>query len=489
MNIFEQEKQDGLEESLSAKASVSYACLLEPSKLSNINNKSNITNKTIAAADDKDLYYVQSILVTSSWNKNDDIFDKNEIWAARNTPEHKPTNLEHNEAAIIGHITENWPITEDGILIDESTPVENLPEKFHILTGAVIYRGYSDPELATRSSDLIQEIEDGTKYVSMECYFKGFDYGLTSEATGEFKVLARSEDTSYLTKHLRAYGGQGTHEGYKIGRVLRDITFSGKGYVDRPANPDSIILSNKKFEEEKNSDFVKAGVKQESNSNTETNTMNLEKDVAELQQKVEAMTDCGEAVKEAYSLASALKDRITELESSLAEETSAKEALANKLSEAEAMDEEEKKKKEEEMKKMKASFEELEEVVAGYKAKEEEMKKKEAMYKRKASLLDLGIDSEVAEATVEKFAALDDETFAAMSELLAVSAKKKEDDKEVEEKKMQAAEEALDSVEPEVEADLSVGGEVEEEEVESTRAALVDFMYTRLNKEQPNKGE
>jgi len=487
MNIYEQEKQDGLEQALSSKASVSYACLLEPSKLPNI-NKSNINNKTIAAADDKDLYYVQSILVTSSWNKNDDIFDKNEVWAARKTPEDKPTNLEHDEATIIGHITENWPITEDGILIDESTPVENLPDKFHILTGAVIYRGFSNPELAARASNLIEEIENGTKYVSMECYFRGFDYGLTNNETGEFKVVARSEETSYLTKHLRAYGGLGEHEGYKVGRVLRDITFSGKGYVDKPANPDSIILT-KKNEEEKNAAFIKAGVTEESTSNTETNTMNLEKEIADLQHKVEAMSGCGDAVKEAYTLASSLKDRVSELETSLAEEKATNETLASQLSEAQAMSDEEKKKKEEEMKKMQASVEELEEAVAAYKNKEEEMKKKEAMMKRKASLLDLGIESEVADATVEKFAALDDETFAAMSDLLSVSAKKQDKEEEMKKEKMKAAEEALESAEPEAQVDLSVGSESEETEVESTRAALVDFMYNRLNKAQPNKGE
>ena len=488
MNIYEQEKQDGLEAQLSTKASVSYACLLQPSDTPTV-SKDSINNKTIAAAEDKDLYYVQSILVTSSWNKNDDVFDKQEVWAARKTPEDKPTNLEHDEGTIIGHITQNWPITEDGILIDEATPVENLPEKFHILTGAVIYRGFSNPELSARAENLIQEIEDGTKYVSMECYFRGFDYGLTNQQTGEYKVLARSEETSYLTKHLRAYGGLGEHEGYKIGRVLRDITFSGKGYVDKPANPDSIILNTTKIEEEKKAAFIKAGVNEQSPSNTENNTMNLEKEVAELQEKVEAMTGCGEAVKEAYTLASSLKDRITELEGSLAEEKTANETLSTQLSEAQAMTEEEKKKKEEEMKKMQASVEELEEALAAYKNKEEEMKKKEEMMKRKASLLDLGIDSEVADATVEKFAALDDETFSAMSELLNVTAKKDKKEEEMKKEKMQAAEEALESAEPEVEADLSVGGEIEESEVESTRAALVDFMYTRLNKAQPNKGE
>ena len=69
----------------------------------------------------------------------------------------------------------------------------------------------------------------------MECYFKAFDYGLIDKTTGNYKVLARNDDTSYLTRHLRAYGGTGEHDNYKIGRVLRNITFSGKGFVDKPA--------------------------------------------------------------------------------------------------------------------------------------------------------------------------------------------------------------------------------------------------------------
>jgi len=127
MKIFASEIQDGLEEILSSKASITYASSVEPSSNTFCTKKTDI--KVLAGLEDKDLYYTQSILVTTSWNKNDDVFDKDEVWAARNTPIHKPTNLEHNEGVIVGHITSNWPITDNGILIDQSTPLENLPEK------------------------------------------------------------------------------------------------------------------------------------------------------------------------------------------------------------------------------------------------------------------------------------------------------------------------------------------------------------------------
>ena len=282
MIIYPQETDDGLAEKISASTTISYASIVEPCEV----EQNQIKTKTLAAVDDADLYYVQSILVSSSWNRNDDVFDRAEVWAARKTPEDKPTNLEHDENTIIGHITSNWPIDNEGKAIADDIGMDELPEKFHIVTGSVIYKAFSSPELKERAEKLIAEIEDGTKYVSMECYFKGFDYGLTDKASGEYKVLARNDSTAYLTKYLRAYGGHGEHENYKIGRVLRSITFSGKGFVNKPANPDSIIFNKRLIEDlldKKNDNLLKSGVienKPTINTDTENIVMseNIERD-------------------------------------------------------------------------------------------------------------------------------------------------------------------------------------------------------------------
>ncbi|MFM7797008.1 MAG: hypothetical protein ACKO7N_09630, partial [Candidatus Nitrosotenuis sp.] len=227
MHIYQAEKDAGLTEILSAKSSIVYASLAEKSTFTEPARKKIKENQALAGIEDSDLYYTQSILVTTSWNKNDDIFDPQEVWEARDTPTHKPTNLEHDEKVIVGHITSNWPIEDDGEIIPDNTPTNNLPKKFHILTGSVIYRGFTEPDLRERANELISEIEHGEKYVSMECFFKGFDYGLVNKTTGEYRTLNRNEETAFLTKYLRTYGGLGEHENYKIGRVLRQITFSG----------------------------------------------------------------------------------------------------------------------------------------------------------------------------------------------------------------------------------------------------------------------
>ena len=82
----------------------------------------------------------------------------------------------------------------------------------------------------------------------MECLFRDFDYAL--ETPEGSKVVARNAETAFLTKYLRSYGGSGEFKGNKIGRLLRNFTFSGKGLVDDPANKRSVILDYSDVSEE-----------------------------------------------------------------------------------------------------------------------------------------------------------------------------------------------------------------------------------------------
>ena len=493
MLIFNTEIQDGLQDILSSHASISYASAVEPCSSTKYNTKKFF--KSLASFEDSDLYYTQSILVSSSWNKNDDIFDKSEVWLAKNSPEDKPTNLEHDEGTIIGHIVSNWPITPEGILIDNNTPMDNLPEKYHILTGAVIYRAFTQPELRERTEALIAEIENGTKFVSMECFFKGFDYGLINKNTNEYKVLSRDESTAHLTKYLRAYGGLGEHEDYRIGRVLRNITFSGKGYVDKPANPDSIIFSNDSFkflqnpQLTKNDDILKSGVIiSKSSIHSENQIMNENIEVA-------TVVDCTEATLAAETT---ITELTTELESSRVALAAVQIELDGHLEAAkkskEMLDMEEDKKNTE-MKKMKASISDLEaQLIIANELVSAAMQKEKKMA-RKASLMSSGFDSEKADSIVEKFESLNDETFASMAEFLSAglppwleeSKKNKKNDKSTKGESNNDMTEVLENVEETATVDITVGGE-DDSLVENTRAALVDFVYARLGKKL-NKGE
>lgn len=552
MNIFQQEYDDGVSELLSsAKSHISFASLALPAS-EHKQIKNNLTS--LASFKDDDLYYVQSILVTSNWNKNDDVFDAKEVWAARKTPEDKPTNLEHDEKTIVGHIVSNWAINEDGEPLEDSMASEDLPSKFHIITGSVIYRAFTDPELKSRAEELIQQIQSGTKYVSMECYFKGFDYGLR-DAQGNLKVVARNEETAFLTKHLRAYGGNGQHENYQIGRVLRSITFSGKGFVDKPANPESIIFNKDDLSkimfasEQKKPVLEKTGVlsiNKISNSQNDGVHMNLETEISQLQQTMASIKSDYDSslemskseIEQLKSLNSELKKeldntmstqeetvtaheaKVAELEAQIAElKTVNEQAEATKTELAVQLEtnagEHDKKMKEKE-EELKSKSEELEAMAAEIAAyKEEKMKMEEKMKKEKrmASLVEAGMSSEQAETTVANLEALSDEQFDAVAETFKSSLATTEEtteteaamppalkealEKKKEEKKSEAeAEEVeteevdasvLEDVELVEDADLSVGSDVSED-VENTRAALVDFVYNRLGKNN-QKGE
>jgi hypothetical protein len=536
MHIYQDEYKANIADKILANTTLAYsteALLCTKKDISFA--KANLTdNKTISSFDDEDLYYVQSILVSSSWNKNDDIFDKKEVWAARYTPEDKPTNLEHDEDQIVGHIISNWPIDMDGITLAENMDINELPDKFHIVTGSVIYRNFTSPELRDRSENLIKEIEAGQKYVSMECFFDNFDYGLVDKSTGEYKILTRDDNTSYLSKHLRAYGGLGEYENYKVGRVLRNINFSGKGFVNKPANPESIIFDTdvtKKILTKKNVHFDNNSVSSITESlNQETDKMSLEKDIQSLKEKVEAMSDCGTIVKEAYSRINELETKMLETESAMKKHqedmnmkdkemaekdkfleeyknkmqydvASAEAGKANELQSLQTVHEEVVKAKDLEIETLKNELSATSEVINTYKTKEVEMIKQAKIMSRVSELVQAGVDSTVAEATVSKFETLDDEAFATIKSLVlshmpewikpvATSEVTTESTTEASEEKTGSAviEDVLENAEVEPGVDLSVGSE-DDSEVQNTRASLIDFVYSRLGKPQLNKGE
>jgi len=546
MHIYQQEYDDAIQDQISTNLSVAYISVAQPCLKKDIDiAKASIQNEqTIAALNDADLYYVQSILVSSSWNRNDDIFDKAEVWAAKNTPEDKPTNLEHDEDQIVGHIVSNWPINTEGQTIPDDVDLDSLPDKFHIVTGSVIYRNFSNPELRERAEALIKDIEEGNKYVSMECYFNNFDYGLLNKETGEYKILKRDNNSAYLSKHLRAYGGVGEYDNFKIGRVLRNIHFSGKGFVNRPANPESII-----FDSETSKKVLNQNILLENNSvsniqaslNMENSNMSVEKDIADLKDKVEAMNGCGEVLKEAYSRVSDLEAKVMELEATMHKEHEEKmkkdeemAAMVKKDEEMAAVLAEKDKELEEYKKKMEydvAQFDEAKateiqelttahevalktvqeelasanEAIEAYKAQEAELARQAKITSRISALVETGVTVEVAEATVKQFESLDDEAFATITALVGSNTPEwaqsqteeassdealSEETEVVAEEKTESAvsEDVLEDVEVEDTVDLSVGSE-DDSELETTRASLVDFVYSRLGKEQFNKGE
>lgn len=251
--VYKTEIEDGLLDRIKSTASIAFLSqlkLIEPSTAQKVVANTMMKDMAIAAhipnlvkLDEHswDLYYLNSILASVGWNENDDVFDPGESWTARHSPVYKQVNYMHNEKDIIGNIIASIVVDHEGNVIPDDT--EQTPSAYDIVVASVLYRKWEDPTLQARMDDIISAIGRGELFVSMECLFRNFDYALITPS-GEHKVIARTAETAFLTKHLRIYKGTGVWNGNKIGRLLRNFTFSGKGIVDNPANKRSFILTD-----------------------------------------------------------------------------------------------------------------------------------------------------------------------------------------------------------------------------------------------------
>jgi hypothetical protein len=472
--IYKSEKSNGLEELILSTASIAYSSPVDtyiPDQKQQLNIRELISNEeTVAENKDQfDLYYLKSVLVSTGWNKNDDVFDLKETWTAKNTPEDKQFNFMHDESDIIGHITGSVVIDRGG---NDFSDQDIMPDAdFDILTSAVLYNSWSNQERKERMNTIISEIEEGKWFVSMEALFNDFDYAVVTPE-GEHKTIARDEESAFLTKHLRAYGGEGQYEGYKVGRLLRNINFSGKGLVSNPANPRSVILNDDSSKLFSFAGTNEAKLISESNikeiSDMSDNV--LESKVAELKAELVEAKAVAETLKsevtsqqdeELQAKIEAFEATVAEKDKAIAEAKEALEAAEAKVTELEEV--------------IASKDEEL--ATANEKIETHEAEKK--LLARKSALLEAGVEGEEADAVIERFAEASDEMFGEIIALMNYKKKgekksPKDEDEEDKDKKLPpwlkkkkgAAEEAEEAEEAEA------VDETDEAEVEASEEAL-----------------
>ena len=455
IKIYEKEIADGIGPLVQSTASIAYCSEATLHKGNFEAAKSLITDQDVldrVLAENKDqvdLYYLESVLVSTGWNKNDDVFVTQSTWDARNTPEDKQFNFMHDENDIIGHITGSYVLTKDGKAIADDS---EMPEEFDIITQAVLYNSWTNSENRERMEQIISEIGDGKWFVSMECLFAGFDYALVGP-NGEAKILTRDEDSSFLTKHLRAYGGTGEYEGHKIGRALSNIAFSGKGLVSKPANPRSIILNSKstaRFNVKPNSQLSIGDVNM-------SDTLMFEKQLADVQAQL----------AEAKAENDLIKAKIEEAkDKEFASQSEAYEVAAEQSNVTIA-------ELEETIKSTQARVAELEDSLTTSQTElseamneMNEMKAQAKLEQRKAALVEAGLSEEEVAERISAFSSLDDEAFEAV---IALWPPKKDDKKKKDKEKEDKDAEAEEAEAEEVEVTAEVF-----EDVESSEATLVE---------------
>jgi hypothetical protein len=302
---------------------------------------------------------------------------------------------------------------------------------------------------------------------------------------------------------LRKYGGTGKlKDGRRIGRLLRNITFSGKGYVDKPANPDSIIFKN-------TASLTNPGV----NNNVE-GKINMEKDISTENPNQEDLkmieTLKAELLAKSAEIAK-LNEQITNVQKELAEEKKVKDETISKAAE----------KATELETKVTASAQEVEKLTQELAS----IKEAELKNKRIAVLLGKGLDEAKANEFVSTLANMDDSQFDFVVANVVVKADeaeakkckqaeedaecKKKADEEAEAKKCKEskmtdeekkqmeddcqaaqAEKLLEEAKASAQLDLSKAADkVDETKVETVREQMTKAFASRMNKKTKSNKE
>ena len=478
IHIFNREIEDGVADQVTSQASIAYCTpvsINEDSEVSSESIASIIAESEKSKADDseeghRDLYRIEAVLVSTNWNGNDDVFLPEPTWAARNTPVDKQFTFMHDENDIIGHILASRVVDPEGNAISSDT--DTAPENFDIITESVLYNSWVEPANQYRMASIISEIKEGKWFVSMECSFAGFDYSVISPK-GENYVIARDEESAFLTKHLRSYGGSGEYDGFRVGRALKEISFSGKGLVSNPANPRSIILNSKSVAFSVDSTNLIGDISMSDSKILEDRINELKSDLATANDSIAKFRSEAEKVP-------TLTTQVETLEASIVEKDEAIAGLEQQVSEAA-----------EAATKLTETLEETKTAMAADKEKidemekeKEEMKKKEKARFRKAALIEAGMDAAQADENLASFDALDDDAFAAVVALYAdkqavATETTEETEEEVAEAEVETTEEVFEDLKSE-DPSLVVAEKDEAQEVMSARAELSDWISGRL---------
>jgi restriction endonuclease Mrr len=414
IQIYDIEAKDGLSDKINQNMSFAYQCLV--SKDQSIYDLEEV-KKSIAghveSGRNYDLYHISSILASVGINKNDDVFLPEEIWAAKDTPIHKQVNFGHNEKDIVGAIIGSAILDKDGNKIVDPLSISNIND---IISHAVIWSKWDDTDLQDRFKTIVKDIEEGTLFVSMECLFRMFDYLLIKDDVQS--VIKRTKETAFLSKYLRILGGEGEYNGYKVYRILRNFTFSGKALVTNPANARSIIsdhLADDTTEEEfkLKSEELESSVKQ---CATKLLAENIMDEVAMNAMKAELAAAKAELENFKKAEAEKVSAAINELK---AQNDTLQKQVAELTQVAQAAKEDMEKTKTEAEKDKELMKEECNVKIAEADAKVVAFEAEKVTAERKAQLANANVDSAKAEEVLKTWASVSNEQFADIVKLYA----------------------------------------------------------------------
>lgn len=202
-----------------------------------------------------DLLYFSAIFVSSGANLNHAYFQPSELIKAEGTIVNKALDIEHKEEEIVGHIYDRAFTDKDGKLLNvgelaskDNTSVDK--QEMHVVIAGIVYKN--------RFPELAKEISEGNWKVSMETYYRDYNVkiGNLVISRDEAESLGFASDESMVGKIAKVIKNKIEIAKGTIDRVLLDLVFSGCGFVEKPANPPSIVLETANEEAVKEEDKV-----------------------------------------------------------------------------------------------------------------------------------------------------------------------------------------------------------------------------------------
>lgn len=193
----------------------------------------------------QDLQYFTAIFVSSGQNLNHAYFLPSELLKARDSISNKAIDVEHHEQNVVGHIYDKAYMWKDHKVFDPTSvvgkKVENIEElKMDIAIAGIVYRD--------RFQEIAKEVEEGKWKVSMECYYEDFDIKVGNVVIPRKDAQAMGYDDMVGNFVVVKNKGEEVVKDTMV-RILKGILFSGCGFVEKPANPPSVILDVASLEE------------------------------------------------------------------------------------------------------------------------------------------------------------------------------------------------------------------------------------------------
>ena len=180
-----------------------------------------------------DLLYFKAIYLSEGANKNGAVFHREELLPALGSVYNKAMDMEHEEDGIVGHIyAASFADQSGNILTEDEAKVSD--GKIDIVIAGIVYRD--------RFPALAEQIEKGDWFVSMETYYKDFYITVGEE-------LRLDRDHPDIDMFIDYVGQKVTvsKDGNELAndyvyRHMIGLHFCGGGFVDKPANPTSVIF-------------------------------------------------------------------------------------------------------------------------------------------------------------------------------------------------------------------------------------------------------